>query len=70
MEDANFESGNAEAGILRLFTLIEWVKEMIDPEVKLREGGEMTFHDKVSHEAADQISVTSQIIRLRCLLRR
>ena len=47
MEDANFESGNAEAGILRLFTLIEWVKEMIDPEVKLREGGEMTFHDKV-----------------------
>ncbi len=50
VEDANFDSANAEAGILRLYTFIEWAKEMVEgPDgAALRAAGdEATFHDKV-----------------------
>ena len=50
VEDANFDSANAEAGILRLYTFIEWVKEMTEgPEAaQLRPADtEQTFHDQV-----------------------
>lgn len=47
IEDANFVESVAEAGILRLYTFIEWVKEMIITSDSLREGGYDTFHDKV-----------------------
>merc|ERR1719239_837007 len=45
VEDANFVYGTADAGILRLYTLIEWVKEML-AEQTLRED-DSTFHDQV-----------------------
>merc|ERR1719341_1664028 len=44
VEDANFVYGTADAGILKLFTLIEWTKEVLDDKT-LRED-ESTFHDK------------------------
>ncbi|XP_014255426.1 leucine--tRNA ligase, cytoplasmic [Cimex lectularius] len=48
IEDANFVSSVADSGILRLYTFIEWVKEMIDEKNSMREGkpNTYTFHDK------------------------
>ena len=39
VEDANFVVNVAEAGILRLYTFIEWVKEMLSEETELRKSG-------------------------------
>lgn len=49
VEDANFAENVAEAGILRLFTFVEWVKEVLSSEnVSLRtDASDMTFHDVV-----------------------
>ena len=47
IEDANFVEIQAETGILRLFTFIEWVKEMLASKDSLRVGDHLTFHDKV-----------------------
>uniref|UniRef100_S4PAL2 leucine--tRNA ligase n=1 Tax=Pararge aegeria TaxID=116150 RepID=S4PAL2_9NEOP len=46
VEDANFVENTADAAILRLFTFIGWVKEIITTESSLRTG-EYNFHDKV-----------------------
>ncbi|XP_053599926.1 leucine--tRNA ligase, cytoplasmic [Plodia interpunctella] len=46
VEDANFVESTADAAILRLYTFIEWVKEMIATKANLRTG-EYNFHDKV-----------------------
>ncbi|XP_063701981.1 leucine--tRNA ligase, cytoplasmic [Culicoides brevitarsis] len=47
VEDANFVEATAEAGILRLFSFIEWVKEMLASKLLLRTGPKDTFNDKV-----------------------
>lgn len=47
IEDANFVEATADAGILRLYTFIEWVKEMIESKLLLRTGPKNTFNDKV-----------------------
>jgi leucyl-tRNA synthetase len=49
VEDANFAENVAEAGILRLFTFVEWVKEVLSPEnISMRTAVDaMTFHDIV-----------------------
>ncbi|TKR78322.1 hypothetical protein L596_019145 [Steinernema carpocapsae] len=49
VEDANFDKSMADAAILRLYTLIAWVKEMcqLRSEGKLRKGGESSFADRV-----------------------
>lgn len=47
VEDANFVEATADAGILRLYTFIEWVKEMIETKSTLRTGPENTFNDRV-----------------------
>ena len=53
VEDANFVESMADAGILRLYTFIEWVKEVIESSEKkirsqtFREGPSSTFHDEV-----------------------
>merc|ERR1712223_785260 len=47
VEDANFDVSSAEAGILKLYTMIEWVKEMIKVKDTLRSSGTNTFHDEV-----------------------
>jgi len=45
VEDANFVYGTADAGILKLFTLVEWTKEVLADKT-MREGQD-TFHDQV-----------------------
>lgn len=47
VEDANFVESTADAGILRLYTFIEWVKEMLASKNLLRTGPKDTFNDKV-----------------------
>eukprot|EP00795_Rhopilema_esculentum_P000827 gene827-10569_t len=47
IEDANFVEKMADAGILRLFTLLEWVKEMIAGKDSLRSGEFDSFNDRV-----------------------
>ena len=53
IEDANFDSANAEAGILRLYTFIDWVKEMLGEgqetaaAVLRSPKGKGIFHDQV-----------------------
>merc|ERR1711963_303878 len=47
VEDANFVENVAEAGILGLFTFIEWVKDMLDTNTNLRAGTDLGFHDRV-----------------------
>ncbi|XP_052738186.1 leucine--tRNA ligase, cytoplasmic [Bicyclus anynana] len=46
VEDANFVENTADAAILRLFTFIGWVKEIIATEASFRLG-DYNFHDKV-----------------------
>lgn len=47
IEDANFVEATADAGILRLYTFIEWVQEMIESKLLLRTGPKNSFNDKV-----------------------
>ncbi|XP_055284706.1 leucine--tRNA ligase, cytoplasmic isoform X2 [Moschus berezovskii] len=47
VEDANFVEAMADAGILRLYTWVEWVKEMVANWDSLRSGPANTFNDKV-----------------------
>ncbi|XP_078481637.1 leucine--tRNA ligase, cytoplasmic [Ciona intestinalis] len=47
VEDANFVEKMADAGILRLYTWVEWVKEILNNDIPLREGPPSTFNDKV-----------------------
>ena len=47
IEDANFVEMMAEAGLLRLYTFLEWVREMIAIKDTLRTGPQDTFNDKV-----------------------
>ncbi|KAG0221520.1 leucine-tRNA ligase [Mortierella sp. GBAus27b] len=45
-EDANFEDGTANAAILRLHTLTEWIQETLAAKDQLRTG-EYNFYDRV-----------------------
>jgi len=47
VEDANFVEKTADAGLLRLYTLIEWVKEMVETKGTLRSGPLNDLNDKV-----------------------
>jgi len=47
VEDANFVESMADAGILRLYTLLEWVKEIVDNRAALRTGKPDTWNDRV-----------------------
>ncbi|XP_011296656.1 leucine--tRNA ligase, cytoplasmic [Fopius arisanus] len=47
LEDANFVETMADAGILRLYTFIEWVKEVSESTKNFRSGEANTFNDKV-----------------------
>lgn len=47
IEDANFVETMADAGILRLYAFLEWVKEMITSRESLRVGPTNSFNDKV-----------------------
>ncbi|KAF8927224.1 leucyl-tRNA synthetase [Dissophora ornata] len=45
-EDANFEDGTANAAILKLYTLLEWIQETLATKDQLRTG-EYNFYDRV-----------------------
>lgn len=47
VEDANFVEAMADAGLLRLYNLIEWVKEMLSGQANLRSDSTDTFSDQV-----------------------
>lgn len=47
VEDANFVEATADAGILRLYTFIEWVKEILKSTDSLRSTKARTFNDSV-----------------------
>uniref|UniRef100_A0A1B6IUA7 leucine--tRNA ligase n=1 Tax=Homalodisca liturata TaxID=320908 RepID=A0A1B6IUA7_9HEMI len=47
VEDANFVESMADAGILRLYTFIEWVKEVMNTENTYRNGQATSFNDLV-----------------------
>ncbi|KAJ8952429.1 hypothetical protein NQ318_014521 [Aromia moschata] len=47
LEDANFVEAVADAGILRLYTFIEWAKEILAIKHTLRVGATNEFNDKV-----------------------
>lgn len=47
IEDANFVESSADAGILRLYTFIEWVKETFAAKAMLRKGSQNDFNDAV-----------------------
>ena len=47
VEDANFMETMADAGILRLYTWVEWVKEMVANWDSLRSGPTNSFNDRV-----------------------
>uniref|UniRef100_A0A673V2P3 Leucine--tRNA ligase, cytoplasmic n=1 Tax=Suricata suricatta TaxID=37032 RepID=A0A673V2P3_SURSU len=47
VEDANFVEAMADAGLLRLYTWVEWVKEMLANRGSLRSGPASTFNDRV-----------------------
>ena len=47
IEDANFVETMADAGILRLYTCLEWTKEMLETQSSLRTGPMDFFTDRV-----------------------
>ncbi|KAG1656306.1 Leucine--tRNA ligase, cytoplasmic [Nymphon striatum] len=47
IEDANFVESMADAGVLRLYTFIEWVKEMVATKESLRSGPLNSFNDQL-----------------------
>ncbi|KAG7204947.1 hypothetical protein KM043_005335 [Ampulex compressa] len=47
VEDANFVESTADAGILRLYNFVEWVKEVLATKDEYRHGNPSTFNDKV-----------------------
>ncbi|CAK9832852.1 Leucine--tRNA ligase, cytoplasmic [Anthophora retusa] len=47
IEDANFVESTADAGILRLYNFIEWVKEVLASKDTFRQGEPRTFNDEV-----------------------
>lgn len=55
IEDANFVETTADAGILRLFTFIEWVKEMITSKLLFRTGPKDAFYDRVFISEMNQL---------------
>ncbi|KAL6254270.1 hypothetical protein P5V15_014885 [Pogonomyrmex californicus] len=47
IEDANFIENTADAGILRLYNFIEWVKDVLNTKHSFSHDMPHTFHDKV-----------------------
>lgn len=54
VEDANFVEATADAAILRLYTFIEWVKEILQNKSSLRTGTKNSFNDQVFQSEINQ----------------
>lgn len=61
VEDANFVETMADAGILRLYTWLEWVKEMIANQNNLRTGPADTFNDRVFARYMQEVDLFSRV---------
>lgn len=59
IEDANFVVNVAEAGILRLFTFIEWVKEMLKDENLRKNDTAFGFHDQVFENEMNKLMMAT-----------
>ncbi|CAL1280646.1 unnamed protein product [Larinioides sclopetarius] len=59
IEDANFVENMADAGVLRLYSFLEWVKEMIATKDQLRSGKE-TYNDKVFANEINHLILESE----------
>ncbi|KAJ1972779.1 cytosolic leucyl tRNA synthetase, partial [Dimargaris xerosporica] len=61
IEDANFEESVSNAAILRLYTLLEWIEEVVASPDQLRTGPLDSFHDQVfEHEMIHLIHQAKQ----------
>jgi leucyl-tRNA synthetase len=47
VEDANFVEATAEAGLLRLYAFVDWIKETLTNKDSLRITGDLTYADLV-----------------------
>lgn len=47
IQDANFDENTADAGILRLYNFIQWVKEVLSTKDSFRHDERHTFNDEV-----------------------
>ncbi|EDO40444.1 predicted protein, partial [Nematostella vectensis] len=54
LEDANFVEKMADAGILRLYTFHEWIREMIASKDQLRTGPKTSYEDRVFESEINQ----------------
>uniref|UniRef100_A0A803SKM1 Leucine--tRNA ligase, cytoplasmic n=1 Tax=Anolis carolinensis TaxID=28377 RepID=A0A803SKM1_ANOCA len=57
VEDANFMETMADAGILRLYTWVEWVKEMLANWDSLRSGPADTFNDRAAKDKYRELAI-------------
>uniref|UniRef100_A0A8C5BEW2 leucine--tRNA ligase n=1 Tax=Gadus morhua TaxID=8049 RepID=A0A8C5BEW2_GADMO len=57
VEDANFVETMADAGILRLYTWVEWVKEMIANQSSLRTGNPDTSNDRAAKDKYRELAI-------------
>ncbi|KAI8358400.1 leucyl-tRNA synthetase [Blakeslea trispora] len=59
VEDANFEDSTANAAILRLHTLLEWIDDQISKQDQLRQG-ELNFFDKIFENEMNKLILETQ----------
>ncbi|KAI9292380.1 leucine-tRNA ligase [Neoconidiobolus thromboides FSU 785] len=55
IEDANFDEKTADTAILRLYTLLEWIEEVLAKPENLRKGPKDSFHDTVFENEMNQL---------------
>jgi len=62
LEDANFNTAQANAGVLRLHTLVEWISETVKELPSLRDGpDDRYFYDKVlANDITAAVTLTDQ----------
>merc|ERR1719414_222547 len=60
VEDANFMTSVADAGILRLFTLVEWVKDVLGEAGNTLRDTQDSFHDRVFHSEMNKLLLETE----------
>jgi len=60
VEDANFMTSVADAGILRLFTLVEWVKDVLGEAGNTLRDKEDSFHDRVFRSEMNKLLLETE----------
>lgn len=60
MEDANFVEKMADAGLLRLYTYLEWVKEILATTELMRTSKTLTISDKIFDRFVDYFEINDK----------